>query len=157
MYWIVLILSLVVVIWAIRGRIVRSRRYRLLAVTLGLKYLGSKLPPTLFIRDASFWDSLDLVSNAMTGNFQDIQMVIFDHHANHGDLSYKQTIAAWNSPKHIGVLNGELGVFGRNSGICSERIGEWLLMYRPKEEVSPEDAVDFLKDCSSMLAAFGTP
>lgn len=142
----VLIICIAVLCLALGSK--RALEYRQLAKTLGFQYLGTKLPGSLRIRDASFWDTFDVTTNAIAGSLKGLDSVAFHLHANHGEMGYKQTTVAIKSP----VPLREFSALWKASGIQAERIGEWLILYRPRETVSPELLPAFLDDCFNLLS-----
>jgi len=48
----------------------------------------------------------------------------------------------------------ELSSFWQVSGIRAEKIGEWIVMYRPKETMPPSQIPNFLDDCRNLLQYF---
>ena len=138
------------IVWAVLRRRSRSRQYRWVAEDLGFTYLGRKLPETLDLSKASFWDSWDLAANVILGTFKGIETATFYFHANHGDVGYEQTTVAIKS--NVSVV--ELSSLWRGSGIHAERVGEWIVMFRPKETITPAQIPSFLGDCRNLLQYF---
>jgi hypothetical protein len=132
------------VLW--RGR-QRARQYRRVAQELGFTYLGPLVPETLDLSKASFWNALDVATNAIAGTFEGVETVVLHLHANHGDVGYKQTTVAMKS----GAPLVELSSLWQSSGIHAERIGEWIVMFRSRETSTPSQIPSFLSDCRGLL------
>jgi hypothetical protein len=138
------------VVWALlRGRL-RARQYRRIAEDLSFTYLGRHVPETLNLSKASFWNSWDLATNVIMGTFKRVETAVFHFHANHGEVGYKQTTVAMKSSAPV----VELSSLWQGSGIRAERIGEWIVMFRPKETIAPSQIPSFLDDCRNLLQYF---
>lgn len=146
--WIIA-LCVAVVLWAVVGRITRGRRLRRYADQAGFRYCGNSLPDTLNLQGASFWDRWDRASNVISSVVDGEEVAIFDYHANHGDVGYNQTVLAARSE----VPLADLGTFWRASGLSAERLGGWIIVFRPKEEVRVENLPAFISECRSFLRA----
>ena len=135
------------IVWALlRGRL-RASEYHRVAKELGFTYRGRTVPETLNLSKASFWDSWDVPTNVIEGGFKGLQTAVFYFHANHGEVGYKQTTVAMKS----GAPIVDLSTLWRSSGIHVERIDEWVVMFRPKEEIAPAQIPSFLDDCWNLL------
>ena len=138
------------IVWSLlRGR-TRARRYHRVATELGFTYLGSAVPETLNLSKASFWNSWDVATNVIMGSFKDVEAAVFHFHANHGEVGYKQTTVAMKS--NAPVAQGSS--LSQSSGIHAERIGDWIVMFRPKETIAPGQIPSFLDDCRNLLLYF---
>jgi hypothetical protein len=133
----------------LRGR-VRARQYRQLAGELGFTYCGGTLPDTLHLSKASFCNPWDLATNVIVGALEGVDTVLFRFHANHGDVGYKQTVVAMKSTVPI----VELSSLWRASGIHTEKIDDWILMFRAREEVPVVELRSFLENCRTLLQYF---
>lgn len=88
-----------------------------------------------------------MATNVMVGAFKGVETVAFYFHANHGDMGYKQTTVAMKSSARI----VELSSLWQTSGIRAERIGEWIILFRPKETIEASQIPSFLNDCRNLL------
>jgi hypothetical protein len=148
--WVTGLLVLVLILCVLlRGRL-RTRQYRQLAEELGFAYLGGSVPKTLDLSKASFWNSWDVATNVITGTFRGNETAVFYVHANHGEVGYKQTTVAIKSAAPI----AELSSLWQGSGIQAERIAEWIVMFRPKETITPSQIRSFLDDCMNLIQYF---
>jgi hypothetical protein len=84
------------------------------------------------------------------GTFKGVETVAFYFHANHGEMGYKQTTVAMKSS--IPIV--ELTSLWQSSGIRAERIGDWIVMFRPKETIEDTQLPRFLDDCRNLLQYF---
>ena len=138
------------IVWALLLGRLRARQYHRVAEELGFKYLGRSLPEALNLSKASFWDSWDVVTNVIAGAFKGVDTAVFCFHANHGEVGYKQTTVGMRSS--VPVV--ELSDLWRASGIRAERIGGWIVMFRPKEKIAAAEIAGFLDDCAGLLRYF---
>ena len=104
----------------------------------------------LDLSKASFWNSWDAVTNVITGTFRGHETAVFHFHANHGEMGYKQTTVAIKSDAPIVGMSS----FWQGSGILAERIGEWIVMFRPRDTVAPPRIRGFLDDCVHLVQYF---
>jgi hypothetical protein len=138
------------IVWfLLRGRS-RARQYNRVAGELGFTYLGNALPETLNLSKASFWNSWDMATNVIAGNFKGVETAVLHFHANHGEVGYKQTTVAMKSSAPV----VELSSLWQSSGIRAERIGEWIVMFREKETLATAQIPGFLDDCRSLVQYF---
>jgi hypothetical protein len=138
------------VVWVLLWGRLRTRQYRQVAEELGFTYLGRRVPETLNLSKASFWNSWDMATNVIAGAFKGVETAAFHFHANHGEVGYKQTTVAMKSS--VPVV--ELSSLWQGSGIHAERIGEWIVIFRPKETIAPAQIPSFLDDCGKLLQYF---
>jgi hypothetical protein len=138
------------ILWFLLRARSRARQYNRVAGDLGLTYLGGTLPETLNLSKATFWDSWDMATNVIAGDFKALETVVFYFHANRGEVGYKQTTVAMKSSAPV----AELSSFWPVSGIRAEKIGEWIVMYRPKETMPPSQIPNLLDDCRNLLEYF---
>jgi len=138
------------IIWVLlRGRL-RSRQYHQVADELGFTYLGRTLPETLDLSKASFREPWDMVTNVIAGTFKGVETAVFYFHANHGEVGYEQTTVAMKVQTPI----VELSSLWQASGIRAERIGGWIVMFRPKEAIASAQILNFLDDCRNLVQYF---
>jgi hypothetical protein len=148
--WAVGLSVLGLIVWALlRGR-VRARQYRRLAKELGFTYLGRRVPEALSLSKAPFWNPWDMATNVIAGTFKGVETAAFYFHANHGEVGYKQTTVAMKSSAPV----AELSSLWQSSGIHAEKIGEWIVMFRPKETLTSAQLTSFLDDCRNLLQYF---
>lgn len=141
-------LAVAAIIYAIVQRIIRSRSHRRIAERLGFQFLGFEFPVGFSLRESHLLGFTDVVGNVMHGTFQGLSTVIFDHHSN-GEAGYIQTVAAMRSS----VEGAELGTLWKASELTVRRVGEWILIYRPKVQVQSGEIPAFLTDCANLLTA----
>ena len=149
-WWLAGLTLSALIIWSLLSGRLRASQYRRVAEELGFTYLGASLPDALDLPKASFWNSWDAATNVIAGTFKGVETAVFYFHANHGEMGYKQTTVAIKS----GVLVGELPSHWQSSGIHAERVGEWIVVFRPRETVPPSDIPSFLDDCRNLLHYF---
>jgi hypothetical protein len=142
--WIVTIL---VVVSTLLQRSFRGPAIRRLGERLELKFNATALPLDLDITKASFFAPWDSVSNVLSGNFENRQMAVFDFHANHGDVGYKQTTAAVVSDSSIEPMSH----LWKAAEIQCETIGNWIIMYRSREQLSVKAIPEFLTACRQLV------
>jgi hypothetical protein len=139
-----------IVLWFLLQGRSRAREYQRVAKALGFTYLGTAVPETLDLSKASFREPWDVATNVIVGTFKGVETIAFYFHANHGDVGYKQTTVAMKSSSPITDLTS----LWQASGIRAERIGEWIVMFRPKEAVDDTQIVRLLDDCRHLLQYF---
>jgi hypothetical protein len=148
--WVIGPLVLVLIVWfLLQGRL-RARQYHRVSEELGFTYLGRSVPGTLDFSKASFREPWDMATNVIVGTFKGVETIAFYFHANHGEMGYKQTTVAMKSSTPIVELTG----LWQSSGIHAERIGEWIVMFRPKETIEGAQLPRFLDDCRNLLQYF---
>jgi hypothetical protein len=148
--WVSILLVSAVIVWfLLQGRL-RARQYHRVAEELGFTYLGRTVPETLDLSKASFREPWNLATNVIVGTFKGVETVAFYFHANHGEMGYKQTTVAMESNTPI----VELSSLWQACGIRAERIGEWIVMFRPKETIEDTQLPRFLDDCRNLLQYF---
>jgi hypothetical protein len=91
-----------------------------------------------------------MTSNVISGMYDGLEMAILDYHANHGELGYKQTVVASRSDISVREMTG----LWKFSGISAERIGDWVIMFRPKQEIPVDHVTPFVIDCRGLLKSF---
>lgn len=150
-HWAVVVVAVVVgsILFLLLSARLRAQRFRLIAQKLGFKYLGRPFPKDLPLEEASFWEPFDVATNVMRGIFKDVDTIVLYFHANHGDVGYKQTIVAMKSDRPI---HDEFPSLWITSEIKSERVGRWILLYRPKEVIPAKELSGFLEACWRVLA-----
>jgi hypothetical protein len=147
--WVIGPVSALVVWFLLQGRL-RARQYHRVAEKLGFTYLGRTVPETLDLSKASFREAWDIATNVIAGTFKGVETVALYFHANHGEMGYKQTTVAMKSSTPL----AELTSLWQSSGIRAERIGEWIVMFRPKETIENTQLPHFLDDCRNLLQYF---
>jgi hypothetical protein len=110
---------------------------------------GFTLPESLDISRSSFWQSGDWCSNVILGVFEGVETVAFDFE-HRDDFGYTQTVVAMKSNAHISTLPTLL----QASEIRAEWVGEWIVMFRPKEEIELHELPAFLADCRMLVRRF---
>jgi hypothetical protein len=141
---------LTLIVWVLsRGRL-KTRQYHRIAEELGFTYLGRTAPETLDLSKASFREPWDMATNVIAGTFKGVETAAFYFHANHGEVGYKQTTVAMKSSTPI----AELSSIWQASGMRAERIGEWIVMFRPQETIEATQIPRFLDDCRNLLQYF---
>ncbi len=145
-YWI-WILGIALISVALLQRQLRSQKYRSVAGKLGLRFEGGRLPEDLPISTAPFYALTDQVSNVLSGRLDSRETVVFDFHANHGDVGYKQSMVAVRSECRIPTMTA----LWRASEIQCLRLGGWVVMYRERVEVPARNISDFMSECSEMM------
>ena len=148
-WYTVLSVAVLVILTIVWGQF-RARQCREIAKQLGFKYRAWKVPETLHLSGASFWNSGDFVTNVIAGSYNGMESAVFHFHANHGEMGYKQTTAAVKS----GTPIAQLSSLWIASGIVAERVGDWIVMFRPKETIAPPEIPGFLDDCGKLLQYF---
>lgn len=133
--------------FAILQRSFRGSAVRRLEGRLGLKPAGHTLPQDLNLGSASFFAPSDGVSNVLVGSFENRQTAVFDFHANHGDMGYTQTVVAMTSKAH----SAKRSALWEASEIRCEKIGDWIILYREREEVPVKAMPEFLTWCSQLV------
>jgi hypothetical protein len=109
--------------------------------------VGRRLPRDLTISSAPFFSFGDQVSNVWIGDFENRETVVFDFHANHGDVGYKQTVVAVKSQCKIPSMS----TLWTASEIHCLSLGAWIIMYRERAEIHARNLKEFLHDCSEMM------
>lgn len=132
---------------AILQRSFRGSAFRRLAGRLGLRPAGHTLPQDLNLGSASFFAPSDGVSNVLVGNFENRQAAVFDFHAYHGDVGYTQTVVAMTSQ----AQSVKRSALWQASEIRCEKIGDWIILYREREEVPVKAIPEFLTWCSQLV------
>jgi hypothetical protein len=135
-YGVLLTLGLVLVIVAL-GYLRRS---------LG-RTSAAKLPQSLSLTQASFYDAIDSISNVASGTRNGCEYVVFDHDAVSTDLSYSQTVLAIRTASPVSPTSD----LSRSSGLHFERIGEWVLVFEPHRAVEARKRDQFVDDCFNLL------
>jgi hypothetical protein len=116
---------------------------------LGFAERGFTLPTTLDLSRSSFWQPGDWSSNVILGVFEGVETVAFDFE-HRSDFGYTQTVVAMKSDSSISALPTLLRV----SEIRAERVGEWVVMFRPKENIPLEKLSAMLVDCRILIQHF---
>jgi hypothetical protein len=116
---------------------------------LGFTERGFTLPETLNISRSPSWQSGDWCSNVVLGVFEGAETVAFDFERR-DDFGYTQTVVAMKSNARISTLPTLLQV----SKITAERVGDWIVMFRPKEEIGLKELPALLADCRVLLRGF---
>lgn len=148
--WATVLSASALIVWfLLQGRL-RARQYHRVAEELGFTYLSMTVPETLNLSKASFWNSCDVSTNVIAGVFKGVETIALYFHANHGEVGYKQTTVAMRSSAPV----VELSSLWQCSGIHAERIGEWIVMFRPKQTVASAQIPSFLDDCRNLLQYF---
>ncbi len=148
--WATGLLVSALIVWVLLRRRLRARQYHRVAEELGFTYLGGTAPRTLDLSKASFREPWDMATNVIVGTFKGVETAAFYFHANHGEVGYEQTTVAMKSNTPI----AELSSIWQASGIRAERIGEWIVMFRPKETVEATQIPLFLDNCRNLLQYF---
>jgi hypothetical protein len=107
---------------------------------------AKKLPSSLRLKTGSFYDAADSITDVQSGSMNEIDYVVFEHHANHGDFTYKQTIAAIRTETDTPTTNLSL-----TPGLRFERLGEWLVVLEPERSVGNAKHLEFVRDCLSLI------
>jgi hypothetical protein len=113
---------------------------------LGFTERGGTLPETLDISRSSFWQSGDWCSSVVVGVFEGVETVAFDFE-HRDDFGYTQTVVAMKSNTPISTLPPLL----QSSEIRVERVGDWIVMFRPKEEIGSKELSALVADCRVLL------
>jgi hypothetical protein len=108
--------------------------------------MNVEFPPDLEIRRASFFAAGSEISGVIAGPLDGVQEWIFLCHVP-GDFGYWQTVVAFKTP----VPLRRLSTLWRASELSCERLGNYLLVYRPRMEISPKAIASFLEDCRGLL------
>jgi hypothetical protein len=116
---------------------------------MGFTERGFTLPETLDISRSSFWQPGDWCSNVVLGGFEGVETVAFDFE-HRDDFGYTQTVVAMKSNARISTLPTLL----QASKITAERVGDWIVMFRPKEEIGLKGLPALLADCRVLLRCF---
>ena len=106
---------------------------------------AKKLPLSLNLKAASFYDAADSISDIQSGIMEGTEYVVFEHHANHGDFPYNQTVAAIRTQ-----TDAETNL-SLTSGLRFERLGEWLVVSEPERSVGSAKHLEFVHDCLSLI------
>lgn len=116
---------------------------------LGFTERAFTLPETLDVSRSSFWQSGDWCSNVILGIFEGVETVVFDFE-HRDDFGFTQTVVAMKSNVTISTLPALL----HSSEIRAERVGDWIVMFRPKEEIELKELPALLADCRVLLRCF---
>jgi hypothetical protein len=143
------IATILIVVIALYQRLFRGTSYQRLGSRLGLRF-DNDLPPSLDIKSATFFTPFDTVSNVLSGPYQNREVVVFDFHANHGDVGYKQTTVAIKSQASVESTS----TLWRSSEIECQKIGEWIVMYRERKELPVAQIPEFLGTCKQLVEHF---
>jgi hypothetical protein len=100
------------------------------------------LPSDLEIARSSFFPSEGWVGNVDVFEIDGIGAATFLCHVP-GDFGYSQTVVAFRSP----VAVTGMSALWKACEIVCERLGDWIVMYRPRTEVSPRTLSSFIDDC----------
>jgi hypothetical protein len=106
----------------------------------------AELPLDLEISRASFFAAGSEVSRVTAGPSDQVQEWTFLCHVP-GDFGYWQTVVAFKTP----VPLRKLSTLWRASELACERLGNYLLVYRPRTEISPKAIQSFVEDCRALL------
>jgi hypothetical protein len=108
--------------------------------------MNVELPPDLEISRASFCAAGSEISRVIAGSLDQVQEWTFLCHVP-GDFGYWQTVVAFKTP----VPLRRLSTLWRASELSCERLGNYLLVYRPRTEISPKAIPSFVEDCRGLL------
>jgi hypothetical protein len=111
--------------WLIIRHLLRRRQIRQYARSAGFIYLGTALPKSLQLGLTSL-NGADL-SNAFAGERRGEEFVFFDSKIGTGKGSYYQSAVAIRGPRQA------YGPERFDISLTTERAGDWLLIYRPKQ------------------------
>jgi hypothetical protein len=106
----------------------------------------AELPLDLVISRASFFATGSEVSRVTAGLSDQIQEWTFLCHVPR-DFGYWQTVVAFKTP----VPLRELSTLWRAAELACERLGNYLLVYRPRTEISSKVIQLFVEDCRGLL------
>jgi hypothetical protein len=108
---------------------------------------AAKLPPSLSLTKASFYDAIDSICNVVTGTRDGCEYVLFDHDAARDEFSHAQTVLAIRVATPLSLTTN----LSSASGLRFERVGEWVLVFQPHRRVEAIKRNDFVRDCFSLL------
>ncbi|MGB8583015.1 MAG: hypothetical protein WCD47_19515 [Candidatus Sulfotelmatobacter sp.] len=108
---------------------------------------AAKLPQSLSLEAASFYDAVDSIANVATGTRNGYDYVLFDHDAARDTQSYSQTVLAIKTTSPISPTTN----LSRTSGLHFERAGEWVLVFEPHCAVEISKRGLFVDDCFNLL------
>jgi hypothetical protein len=105
-----------------------------------------KLPADLPINRASFFRWGAEISRVTAGSVDEVQEWTFLCSVP-GDFGYWQTVVAFRTS----VPLRRLSTLWRASELSCERLGNYLLVYRPRTEISSKALPSFVEDCRGLL------
>lgn len=144
--WICAILAFILGVLLLLRRSKQERHYHRAIQSAGLHYSGRDLPSNLPTLALSFWNSSDLISRTFAGAFRGVETIVFESRGFRGDMSYEQTTVAFRSQAqitHTNLLN--------SAGLKAERVGQWLILFRPNKLIRGSDIAGFVADCWSLV------
>jgi len=152
-WWGAALVIVVMTAATVLGRAIRNPSLRRSAEALGLTSSNVPLPQDLDLQALSCWGRFDSVSNVMSGVFEGLSCVAFDHYSNCGDSSYYQTIVAFRTTTKTVTLNS----LWRASELIVETTGQWVSIYRKRELVQGKGLDKFLRESRALLAYLDDP
>ena len=108
---------------------------------------AAKLPESLSLKGASFYDAVDSISNVKAGTRNGFEYVLFDHDAARDTQSYDQTVLAIKTEYPVSAITN----LSRASGLHFERVGEWVFVFEPHRPVEISKRGQFVDDCFNLL------
>jgi hypothetical protein len=107
---------------------------------------NAKLPSDLPINRASFFAWGSEISRVTVGSVEDVPEWTFLCSIP-GDFGYWQTVVAFRTP----VALKSLSSLWTASELSCERLDDYLLVYRPRTELSSKALPAFVEDCRGLL------
>lgn len=108
--------------------------------------INAKLPSNLPISRASFFVWGSEISQVTAGSADDVPEWTFLCSVP-GDFGFWQTVVAFRTP----VALRRLSSLWTASELSCERLSDYLLVYRPRTEISPKALPAFVEDCRGLL------
>jgi hypothetical protein len=127
----------------------KKTRYQQIAEELGFNGPTNSLPIGLQISKASFYRLGDDRSKVVAGEDRGCLTAVFDFNLQ-GESGY-QTIVAMKSSA---VITDKLPFLWRASEIKCERLGDWIILFREKEEIATSAVPEFVEACRGLVGYF---
>jgi hypothetical protein len=110
----------------------RKKQFRHYAQSHGLNYIGAALPMSFPLDKTSVYRS-GWIRNAVAGQMSGMDLLFFDCSVGTGKGRRTQTVVALRGPVE------RFGTLRFDPSLTTEKIGEWTLLFRPRERLAVED------------------
>jgi hypothetical protein len=130
---------------------VQARRRRLLeqfAITRGYTFQSVLESRALRLTDTDFFQLSDRAMNAISGNLNGAQFIVFDHEAHRGKFdNFTQTIVAFAISPSASFRPTTLGSYG----FLIEKTASHVILWQEKRQVPLDDLDPFLHAASNIF------
>ena len=130
------------VVWQLARERARTKQIRVYARDSGFTYIGAALPRGFPLGKTSLRDAT--VSNAVAGEKDNAELVLFDCRIGTGKGRCTQTLVA------VRGLNKEFGAAWFDPNLITERVDDWTLIYLYGRVLTPEQI-------EALVSSIGSP